>query len=242
MEMIDIHCHIIPGVDDGSKDLNSSVRMAKEASKLGYTGIFATPHYISYDLETSKEDLEKRLIILNKVIKDNNIDIELYSGNEVYISSDIVEQIENDKVYTLGNSKYVLIELPMFGKLNNVEAIIDELIYKGYIPIIAHPERYEFVSKDQQELIDLKNIGVLFQINIGSIAGVYGKEAQKRVVKLLKNNMVHFIATDSHNSKTVYSIHEKANKKIKQFLTKEKYEEIMYLNPMKIKKNMEFKI
>ena len=242
MEMIDIHCHIIPGVDDGSKDLNSSVRMAKEASKLGYTGIFATPHYIAYDLETSKEDLEKRLIILNKVIKDNNIDIELYSGNEVYISSDIVEQIENDKVYTLGNSKYVLIELPMFGKLNNVEAIIDELIYKGYIPIIAHPERYEFVSKDQQELIDLKNIGVLFQINIGSIVGVYGKEAQKRVVKLLKNDMVHFIATDSHNSKTIYSIHEKANKKIKKIITKEKYEEIMYLNPMKIKKNMGFKI
>lgn len=238
MEMIDIHCHIIPGVDDGSKDLNNSIRMAKEASKLGYTRIFATPHYISYDLETSKEDLEKRLLILNKVIKDNNIDIELYSGNEVYISEDIVKQIENEKIYTLGNSKYILIELPMFGKLNNIEAIIDELIYKGYVPIIAHPERYEFVSKDQQELIDLMNIGVLFQINIGSIVGVYGKEAQKRVVKLLKNNMVHFIATDSHNSKTIYSIHEKANKKIKKIITKEKYEEIMYLNPMKIKKDM----
>lgn len=235
MEMIDIHCHILSGVDDGARSLETSIRMAKKAKRLGYTDIFATPHYIEFDLENEKKEITQRVKELNEILEDNGIAIKVHIGNEIYISSNIASRLEKKEICTLGDSKYVLIELPMQGRVQNLIEIVKELISKEYIPILAHPERYEFVYKDYTLLYDLIDLGVLMQLNIGSIVGIYGRKAKNMAKKLLKNNMVHLMATDSHDSTSIYDMYDKAMRKITKIIPEKKYYEIMYMNPSEIK-------
>ena len=176
--MIDIHCHFIPKIDDGSKSASTTIDMVKKAKELGYTAIFATPHYIEASHETKRRNILISIDILNKMLKDRNIDVKLYNGNEIYYSSNILELIENDKVCTLADTRYFLMELPFTGKVLGLELLISKIVNMGYIPIIAHPERYEFVHKDYEKLYDILMAGALLQVNVSSILGDYGMKAR----------------------------------------------------------------
>lgn len=234
--MIDMHCHIIPGIDDGSKTVSMSVNMAKEALQHGYTGIFATSHFIQTDHETAKKDIEISVYVLNKLLKEKGIDIEIYTGNEVYFTPDIVEILKNnDKICTLNNTKYFLMEFPMRGTVMNFTKIIADITKKGYRPIIAHPERYEFSLKNLDLLKQAIEFGALLQINATSITGEYGEGPKKCVIQLLKNNMVHLVGTDSHNDTKIYENLDKSIKKISKIIGKEKLNDITCINPEKVK-------
>ncbi len=232
--MIDVHCHIIPEIDDGSKSVTQTFKMAEAASKLGYKGIFATPHYIKDSHETSSNDIKNSVDVLNKQFLEKGIDIKLYCGNEVYFCTDVLNLIESQKVCTLGNSKYVLIEFPMNGTALNMENVIFNILRVGYVPVIAHPERYEFVHKDIKKLLPFIEEGALLQINVASIVGFYGECAKKTVKKLLKYDMVHLIGTDSHDPSSVYDVYEKSMKKIKKVVKDDKLENILIENPRSI--------
>ena len=160
----------------------------------------------------------------------NGIDIDIYQGNEVYFTPNIVELLQSGKVCTLNNSRYVLIEFPMTGNIFNMEQVIYQIINSGYVPIIAHPERYEFVDKNMKKLLPLINEGALLQINAASIMGLYGSSAKKNVVKLLKNDMVHLIGTDAHDYKRVYDLYEKSMKKISKLVDEKKLNIILNEN------------
>ncbi|MEG0873097.1 MAG: CpsB/CapC family capsule biosynthesis tyrosine phosphatase [Clostridia bacterium] len=235
MEMIDMHCHILPGIDDGPVSIRTSFNMAKKAYECGYTAIFATPHYIDKEIETSRVQIENLASELNDLLKQSKLGIKIYTGNEVYLSAEVLECIYNKNLCTLGNSRYVLIELPMQGKIIQLNSIISEIISKGFIPIIAHPERYDFVTKNYKELLPLIDMGAILQINIGSIVGLYGTSPKKNVISLLKNNLVHLVGTDAHDSKRVYDIYRSAIKKIERILTDKKIEEIFFKNPQAVK-------
>ena len=173
-----------------------------------------------------------------------NINVKIYEGNEVFFTNDIVELIKEKKVCTLANSRYVLIELPLFNSIipMNVYEEFNKLQDAGFVPILAHPERYDFVTKNFKSLVNLIESGVLLQSNIGSITGKYGKDAKKNVEKMLKNNMVHFLGTDSHNN-TVYDVYDKAIKKIKKAINDEDiYEKIMYENPQRVLEDKEINV
>lgn len=200
--MIDIHTHLIPHVDDGSMNIEDSIGILKKAKAAGFDAIVATPHYIegSYD-----SNMYRNIELLEQIkneAKNKNIDIKLYLGNEVFITENIVKLIKEKKISSINNSRYILMELPFNDEVYNLQNCIFNLMNSGYIPIIAHPERYAFVKKDPNALIEYINQGVLFQCNSGSFIGHYGKTAQKTAEILLKHNMVHFIATDTHNSKS----------------------------------------
>lgn len=235
--MIDMHCHILNNIDDGSRSFSQSIEMAKKASDLGYTKIFATPHYIKDSLEPNKEDINLKIDELNKTLLKEGINLLIYVGNEVYFTDDVLEVISDKKIYTLGNSKYVLIEFPLNGNIINLDNIMYSIIANGYIPIIAHPERYEFVKNDIESLKPLIEDGALLQINVASITGYYGKHAKKTVKKLLKNNMITFIGTDAHNENNIYDIYPKALKKIEKIIKKEKLDKILYTNPQYVLEN-----
>lgn len=242
--MLDIHCHIVPYTDDGAVDINASLEMAKNASRLGYTGIFATSHYIIHDNELVNKDFVNNIKKLNEMFELENIDLKVYEGNEIFFTNDIVNLIKNKKVCTLANSRYVLVELPLFNSIipMNVYDEFNKLQDAGFIPILAHPERYDFVTKNFDTLVNLIESGVLLQSNIGSITGKYGKDAKKNVEKMLKNNMVHFLGTDSHNN-TVYEVYEKAIKKIGKIINdNDIYNKIIYENPEKVLKNEKINI
>ena len=163
---------------------------------------------------------------------------------KLFFTNDIVELIKEKKVCTLANSRYVLIELPLFNSIipMNVYEEFNKLQDAGFVPILAHPERYDFVTKNFKSLVNLIESGVLLQSNIGSITGKYGKDAKKNVEKMLKNNMVHFFGTDSHNN-TVYDVYDKAIKKIKKAINDEDiYEKIMYENPQRVLEDKEINV
>lgn len=235
--MIDMHCHILSNIDDGAKSIEQSIEMARKAELLGYDKIFVTPHYIADSHETTPQNIKYKVDELNNLLKEKNINVSMYVGNEVYFVSEVLDIIKENKVCTLGNSKYVLIELPLNGTVLNLENAIYSIIANGYIPIIAHPERYEFVNEDIEKIKPLIEDGALLQINIASIIGYYGRHAKKTVKKLLKSNMVSFIGTDAHNQNTIYDTYPKALKKIEKIIKKEKLDEILFKNPQCVFEN-----
>ena len=192
-KMKDIHCHILNGIDDGSKTIEESIRILREAYNNGITDIVLTPHYIkNSSYSCNNKGKNKLLNILKEEASNNNIDINLYLGNEIMIDEDIIELIKKGEASTINDTKYVLIEFPMHSLNNNIEDILFLMIRNGYIPIIAHPERYRFVQQDPSLIYELIDTGVLMQANYGSFIGQYGNKTKLIAKKLIENNMIHF--------------------------------------------------
>ena len=226
--MVDLHTHILYDVDDGVKNIDESIEILKNMSKNGVTDVFLTPHYIEYSSYTSnrKNNLSKIKQIETK-LKENNINIKIFLGNEIYISENILDLLEKKEISTLGKSNYLLIELPMSGIFNGYMDIFYELIQKDYKVVLAHPERYIYFHDHFDELVEIHNSGVLFQINLESILGKYGKKPQKTVKKILKSKLVDFVGSDIHRNKSDYSFINKSISKFKKYLSDEEIDLIL---------------
>ena len=236
--MIDFHSHILPNIDDGSRSLNETIHILKEAQKAGFTKVISTSHYIEGYYETSEEERTK---LLNEV-KENFRDMELYLGNEIYITNQMSNLISEKKASTINNSKYVLFELPMNTKSMEVKEVVFRLMEKGYIPIIAHPERYKYVKENIEYVRELADMGVLFQSNYGSSIGMYGKKAQKTQKKLLEEGLIHFFGSDVHTVEQVYTKMPKILKKLRKIISEEELEQLSTVNPQKVLDNEDIEI
>lgn len=228
--MTDLHSHIVYDVDDGSSSIEESIELLRGLKSVGFDNVIMTPHYIegSEYCSENEEKLEK-LDILRNEVRRNNIDINLYLGNEVFINDHMVEGIENGRIYTLNNSKYLLFELPFHNRIISLSDIIYEIKIQGYIPILAHPERYIYFQ-DNYDLVDeLKEEGLLFQANFASILGYYGKGAQKLLKYMLKNEYIDFLGTDIHHIHKTYTIDnfKKIEKEFNKIAGKEYYARII---------------
>lgn len=232
--MIDIHSHIIPGADDGSKSIEDTFKMLEEAQKAGFTDIITTSHFIEGHYELNKIDRQAWITALNTGIKQKDININLYNGAEIFVSETMCDNIKDNIIGTLNNSRYVLFELPMNTKTMYLNDIIFKLISMDLVPVIAHPERYSYVQKDPNILIDYIEMGVLFQSNYASIIGYYGKEAKNTVKKLLQNNMIHFLGSDNHRSNTIYADMNNILQELKKVISNEKLKLLTEINPRKI--------
>lgn len=240
--MIDMHTHILPNIDDGSKNIEESIEMLKEAQEAGFTGLVSTSHFIEESYNTTSKEREELINNINNKLILENINIKIYNGAEAYISNNLNELINNSILPTINGSRYLLMELPMNSEIIYLDEIIGSLKQNGIIPIIAHPERYSYVQKNPIMLAKLIEQGVLFQANYGSIIGKYGKQAEKTIKKLLKSNMIHFLGTDAHRSKSVYIQMNIILKKIEKLIGKEKLEKISTINPTKVINNKEIEI
>ena len=229
--MIDIHSHLLFGVDDGSRTLEESVHVIKKLSEVGYTDIILTPHYIndSTYVSTREENLDvlKRLKV--GLIR-NNVNVNLYLGNEIYIDSEIANLLKNNIISSLNDTKYLLIELPMSGESEIYYDIFLDLINMGYKVILAHPERYISFQKDFNKIYELKELGVLLQSNVGSVLGDYGRGAKKTIKRLLKEILITFMGTDIHHNKEEYTFVLKAKKKMGKYLTQKQINNIFENN------------
>ena len=233
--MIDIHSHLIYGVDDGTKTKEESIEILKKLRDNNITDVILTPHYIADTKYTSsKIDNIKIYRELKKELELNNIDINIYLGNEIYIDRNILNYVEKNEMCTLNNSEYILIELPMSGIYPDYVDIISNMISEGCKVILAHPERYTSFQKDFNKILELNEIGVLFQCNYGSILGEYGHEAKKCMKAILKNKLVSFMGTDIHKNKNDYNYIEKSIKKIGKYYSTEEIDAITTNNAKKI--------
>ena len=237
--MIDIHSHIMYETDDGCKTKKDALETIKNLEKIGFKQIVLTPHYINRSnyCKNNKEK-KKKFKTLENLVKKNNIDVKLYLGNEIFINENIDELISNDEICTINNTNYILIELPLNNEINNASDYLYELKLEGYIPIIAHPERYGYFQKKYDKIHKLYDSGVLFQCNYESIIGSYGNDAKKALKYMLKNNMVSFMATDIHNPNS-YLINNfnKVIKKLKKIVDEDTFLDITNNNALKMLNN-----
>ena len=231
--MIDLHSHILYGIDDGSKSLEDSIKMLESAEKNGVDTIFLTPHYIPDSKFVTPNFLKKD--ILTKLKSNFSGKIKFYLGNEIYINNNIEELLEKNEISTLGDSKYLLIELPVYNEYPKLENYLFHLRYLGYKIIIAHPERYYYFKNDFNKILKLCKQGIFFQGNYMSLYNIYGKSTKKLFIEILKHHCYTFMASDIHMSSQLY--YEKiadAKKKIEKYTSKEYTSSIFIDNASKI--------
>lgn len=238
--MIDIHSHIIPNVDDGARSVEETFNILKEAQEAGFTDVILTSHFLLNYYETNAQELIFWKKKLQEVLKKQGTKINLHSGMEIYITNQMEELLENKKILTLANSRYMLIELPLATNVKYFDYVVYYLEAKGIKPIIAHPERYKCVQKDPDIVEEYIEKGCLIQCNYGSIVNLYGREAEKTIKTLLKKNQVHFLGSDVHRENGTYLIILDAIKKIRKIIGENKINEITTINPKKILQNEEW--
>ena len=238
--MIDIHSHIIPNVDDGARSVEETFNILKEAQEAGFTDVILTSHFLLNYYETNAQELIFWKEKLQEVLKKQGTKINLHSGMEIYITNQMEELLENKKILTLANSRYMLIELPLSSTVKNLDYVLYFLESISIKPIIAHPERYKCVQENPELVEEYINKGALIQCNYASILGLYGDKAKKTVKKLLKNNLVDFLGSDCHKPNQIYLLVPEAIKKIKKLIGDSRFEKISNLNPQRILKNEEW--
>ncbi len=214
--MVDIHSHLLPNVDDGSDSLEMSLDILRKQEAIGVTKVILTPHYKSSVNSYTKEELLEKFNEFKLKVKQSGINIELFLGQEVYCNSRIYSNLKNNEVFTINDTKYVLVEFHYFNETDIADYVYN-LISMGYIPIIAHVERYTYL--DWNTIFDLKQMGALIQVNASSINGENGRRIQKYLLDAMGNGLIDFVASDTHSKRQTEL--DKAYKKICKVLGKD---------------------
>tara|TARA_Y100001954_G_C15813593_1_gene606391 strand:+ start:67 stop:795 length:729 start_codon:yes stop_codon:yes gene_type:complete len=202
---VDIHSHILPGIDDGAKNIDESIELISEMKKLGFSKIIGTPHTYQGLYENTANSIQNSFNNLNKEKLGN---IKISYASEYLINKKLVEMSEEKNLLCLKDN-YLLVEMSYLSKPINLYDILFKLQINGYIPILAHPERYRFLYDDLSEFSKLKNVGCKFQMNLLSMTGFYGKDVAKTCDYLIKKNYINFFGTDAHNLRHLKNIENK---------------------------------
>lgn len=197
---VDMHNHLIPGIDDGLKTVEESVDFVKELMQLGYKKFICTPHILPEVYNNSPETILPQLDVVKAALAKENIDVQIEAAAEYMVGFEFQKQLkENKRLLTFGKN-YILIEMSFASPSQNISEVIFELKMKGLQPILAHPERYEYYNGQLEVFDEFISRGALLQVNLLSLTGVYGKLVKKTAEKLLKQKMVSFIGTDMHHA------------------------------------------
>ena len=197
---IDIHCHVMPGVDDGSQNTEMSLKMLQIAEKNGITHMILTPHHKPMHHNVSPEHNVLYRKKLQEAAKEQGIKVKLFSGNEIYYSDETMRELEQGYVVPLAGSDYVLVEFHPTNPFKEIQNASRRVQGLGYIPVIAHVERYSDIVSHADRVKDLIDMGCLIQVNASSVMGKYGFGISHFTKKLLKEKTVHFIASDAHDT------------------------------------------
>jgi protein-tyrosine phosphatase len=207
--MVDLHCHILPGIDDGAQSLSDSVAMAKQAVEDGITAIVATPHFHKTVYENTKPTILAKTAELNEALKAEGMDLRILPGQEPRIDGDLLTDLEENKAITLAGSTNLFIEFPSAHVPRYTERLLYDLQQVGYTPIIVHPERNQEIIEHPDMLYNFVNNGALTQVTAASLCGDFGKKIKNFSFQLVEYNLTHFVASDAHNTTTRrFRLHE----------------------------------
>lgn len=195
----DIHCHVLPGIDDGSPDAATSVELIKRMKAWGLERIIASPHVTNLTFPNTPETVGAAREALKKALADDGSDIVIENSAEYRIDDLFARELEAERLMTLPNN-YILIENPFVREPGNLDSVIFDLQVRGLRPILVHPERYSYYYKHPERYEVLHNAGAMFQINVLSLAGGYGKDERKIAEMLIEKGLVDFVGTDLHNA------------------------------------------
>lgn len=225
--MIDIHSHIIYGVDDGSRCLDESLKMIEIYISNGFNKVVATSHYDIDRYMVKSCKIREKVKILNEEIDKRGLDFKIYPGHEIQFHANMIDNLRNGIIQTLNNSRYILFELPFSSKPIYLKDLIYEIQLEGFTPIIAHAERYDYLSLSF--IRELINIGCLIQVNYSSIDNSY-----KKMKRMLEDDLVHIIATDSHQAEWRSPDISLYKDKILAIIGLDKFKELSLINPNKV--------
>jgi len=233
--MIDLHTHLLPGIDDGAKSLEEAIQIIKQGKVIGITAICTTPHLSSSFSKDRTEKIMGNFLMLQKRVSEEKIDMQLYLGSEIDLRMNF-DSIKRLPFFFINQTqKYLFVELPLGEFPSFTERILFSLLIEGLSPILAHPERSLSKEGDFERIEKLKDSGILIQVNAGSLLGDFGKMIQRGAKRLLEENLVDFISSDAHDlNRRPITVMAEALKKVKNALGEEKGLELFEKNPKKI--------
>lgn len=197
--MIDLHCHILPGVDDGAQSLSDSLNMARQALEQGIHTIVATPHHLNNSYENPKRQILARVEELNQLLQKEQINVKILPGQEVRVHGEMIEGYTAGDILSVNHTPYVLVEFPSNHVPRYTEKLFYDLQLNGLIPVIVHPERNQEIIERSDLLYQLVKKGALTQITAASVCGDFGKKIKTFSLQLIEANLTHFLASDAHN-------------------------------------------
>lgn len=227
----DIHSHILPSIDDGSPDIETSLTLINGLIKLGITKSIATPHIIGDMYRNNAETINGALAIVKNALAEKQIDFKVHAAAEYMLDDYFLELLKNKiPLLTLKENK-VLTEFSYAEKPYNVQQMVFSIITEGYQPLLAHPERYGYFHNDYKQYHALKDLGFLLQVNLLSLTGYYGKPVAKAAAYIIKNDLASFTATDLHHERHMQALQNPANRIIftELFKGKNMNEEMSFL-------------
>ena len=228
----DLHSHILPGVDDGSVDMEMALQMIQSAVEQGIDCIILTPHF-RFE-ENDVNIIKKRFLELKAEVKRTQLPIELYLGGEIYYDSEVIEKLASGQMLTMADTRYVLVEFSPTVTFHYLSHAMDELLMAGYYPILAHAERYQCISDNLDKIDDLVDEGVYIQINANSFLTHPKKKA---LIQLVKDGVIHFIGTDCHRTDWRPVNLQAACRYLADLIDRNDYRRIFFENPQKLLNN-----
>ena len=234
--MIDIHSHILPGVDDGSEDLSTSLEMLRMAADSGVEAIVATPHCnIPGEFENyADEKLLRAFEVLREEAKSNGIPVKILSGMEVFTTEELPQLVLKKQVWTLNHTRYLLMEFGFDEDPGFCEEILEELKKLGIRPVIAHPERYYFLQADPQIAYEWCTSGCTLQLNKGSLLGSFGDESRRTAHALIEHGLAACVASDAHGTRYRTTVMAEARQYVDQVYGLEYGRLLFEINPQRI--------
>jgi len=217
----DMHCHLVPKVDDGSKCDEESIECLQTLAAVGYKKVYITPHFQHPRFPNDEDDIRKRFANIKKVALDAGVDIELAGvAGEYRIDSGFAKRLEAPRFLKIAD-KYVLVEFSLHQQMMGCDEMIFDMQMKGYEIILAHPERYPYLGVQGTRMEQLKNQGVFFQVNVLSLGGFYGDDARKRANDMIERGWIEFLGTDTHNTMYAQALRDLSrNRKVEKLLEK----------------------
>ncbi len=217
---VDIHSHLLPGLDDGVKSFEESIEIIRHFQTLGYSELITTPHIMSDLYRNDATSINDKLDELKRVLQHEGMSIKINAAAEYYLDESLIQLLEKDEPLLTIKGRYLLFETNFLNEPLNLKEFIFLASTKGYKLILAHPERYLYLHENLAKAEDLLNRGVLFQINISSLTGYYAKESQAMAFKFIDRGWIHWLGSDCHHLKHVQLVKEvQKNKYFQKALT-----------------------
>ena len=194
-----MHSHLIPGIDDGSPDMTTSLKLIRGMAELGFSKLITTPHIMGDMYPNSRDTILRKLDEVREAVRAEGISVEIHAGAEYFLDEYVARLLKDNEPLLTISGNMVLTEISLAWKPHGIKDILFEMQMQGYQPVIAHPERYIYLQQNKEFYEELKDIGCLFQLNLLALSGHYGRSVQELAQYLVKKKHYELVGTDLHN-------------------------------------------
>ena len=233
INMIDLHSHILPGLDDGSKNLEETLGMVRQLHEAGFKTLIATPHVIEGRTFLSPPEILETTEQVRKSVAEAGIPVDILPGAENYIFPDLAKWAREGELVTLGNTgKYILVEFPMLEIPRYTDQVFFDLQVLGITPVLAHPERNKGLADEPERILAWAKKGILFQLDLRSVSGHYGTQPKLLAELMLHSDLIHFVGSDAHRVSRSNQSYPEALRSVEKLVGKSRFEELALINSL----------